>query len=76
MKIKQYAEVDHSIRSECEGRLPREMLLIMVSTAPNNYIFNERLKEVLTIKAFNSASVENFRQTKLQIAARIEVETK
>ena len=27
--------IDHSIRSECEGRLPREMLLIMVSTAPN-----------------------------------------
>ena len=76
MKIKQYAEVDHSIGSECEGGLPREMLLIMVSTAPNNYIFNERLKEVLTKKAFNSASVENFRQTKLQIAARIEVETK
>ena len=72
MKIKQYAAVDHSIGSECEGRLPREMLL----TAPNNYIFNERLKEVLTIKTFNSASVENFRQTKLQIAARIEVETK
>ena len=76
MKIKQYAEVDHSIRSEREGRLPREMLLIMVSTAPNNYFFIERLKEVLKIKAFNSASVENFRQTKLQIAARIEVETK
>ena len=71
MKIKQYAAVDHSIGSECEGRLPREMLL----TAPNNYIFNERMK-VITIKAFNSASVENFRQTKLRIAARIEVEKK
>ena len=49
------------------------MLLIMVSTAPNNYIFKERLKEVLTIKAFNSASVENFTQMKLRIATQIEV---
>ena len=52
------------------------MLLIMALTAPNNYIFKERLKEVLTMKAFNSASVENFRQTKLRIAVQIEVETK
>ena len=30
-------------------------------------IFEERLKDVLTIKAFYSASVKNFKQTKLQI---------
>ena len=51
------------------------MLFIMVLTVPNDDIFKERLKEVLTMKAFNSASVENFRQTKLRIAARIAVET-
>ena len=68
--------IDHSFHSECEACLPCEMLLIMVLTAPNNYIFKEGLKEVLTKKAFNSSSVENCRQTKLRIAARIEVETK
>ena len=31
-------------------------------------IFNERLKEVLTIKLFHNASVQNFRQMKLRIA--------
>ena len=49
--------------------------MYVVLTAPNNYIFKERLKDVLTIKAFNSASVEN-RQKKLRIAAQFEVETK
>ena len=44
--------------------------MYVVLTAPNNYIFKERLKEVLTIKAL-SESVENFRQTKLRIAARV-----
>ena len=54
-------------------RGPSSSLLIMILTAPNNYIFNERRKEVLTIKAFNSASVENFTQMKLRIATQIEV---
>ena len=78
MKINQYAEAELTTVSVVNAKavLPREMVLIMVLTAPNNYIFKERLKEVLTIKAFNSASVENFRQTKLRIAVRIEVETK
>ena len=72
MKINQYAEAELTTVSVVNAKavLPREMLLFMVLTAPNNYIFKERLKEVLTIKAFNSASVENFRQTKLQIEYR------
>ena len=73
MKINQYAEAELTTVSVVNAKavLPREMSLIMVLTAPNNYIFKERLREVLTIKAFNSASVENFRQTKLRIAARV-----
>ena len=78
VKIKRYTEADLTTVSVVNAKavFPRDMLLIMVLTAPNNYIFKERLKEVLTMKAFNSATVENFRQTKLRIAARIEVETK
>ena len=54
MKIKQYAEAELTTVSVVNAKavLPREMLLIMLLTAPNNYIFKERLKEVLTIKAF------------------------
>ena len=88
MTVKQYTEPELttvsagiSSRHPCgerEGSLTCEMLLIMVLTALNVFS-RKRPKEVLTIKAFNNASVENFRQTKLQITANrsdIEVETK
>ena len=78
MKIKRYTEAKLTTVSVVNAKavFPRDMLLIMVLTAPNNYSFKERPKEVLTMTAFNSASVENFRQTKLRIASQIEVETK
>ena len=47
MEINQYAEAELTTVSVVNAKavLPREMVLIMVLTAPNNYIFKERLKE-------------------------------
>ena len=80
MTIKQNAEAElttdhHSIRSCSSIRVVNAKVVFLVTHYGldcTKCIFKERLKEVLTVKAFYSGSVENFKQTKLRIIIAVD----